>query len=305
MKSLLTPADLTAALPAKPYLMLDMARPVDEKTMEGFKCVAINEEFFVGHFPKHPIMPGVLQLESMKQLSELAMRDALDPDNKLDIYIKSVSRVKFRKPVSPGDRILVSSERQSDFSPEGTVFRTAVRNAAGACSEACLTLAARERKVDLAFGSYNEFDLSATAMMPPAKVLEMMPHRFPFLFIDYLVGDAESFTAVKNITIGESFFKGLDPAYPVVPESIICEIAAQAGCAAILSRPENTGKLGFFMAIEQADFHRALRVGDQLLIKFNLPPGSSRFGKGRGMLTANGMADPVAELSLMFAIVDP
>ena len=82
----------------------------------------------------------------------------------------------------------------------------------------------------------------------------------------------------------------------------MCEIAAQSGCASVLSRPENTGKLGFFMAIDKAVFHRQVVPGEQMLIDIDLPESKSRFGKGSGVIRVG--AELVSEISLMFAIVD-
>jgi 3-hydroxymyristoyl/3-hydroxydecanoyl-(acyl carrier protein) dehydratase len=87
-----------------------------------------------------------------------------------------------------------------------------------------------------------------------------------------------------------------------VPVSLLCEIGAQAGCASILARPENNNKLGYFMSIDGAESFAPVMPGDQLVIKFNLPAGKSRFGKGSGEMLVNGKV--VFKVTLMFALVD-
>ena len=73
--------------------------------MVGIKNVTINEPFFQGHFPGHPIMPGVLIVESMAQAGGMLLMDQLeDPLNKV-VYFLSLDNVKFRRPVKPGDQI--------------------------------------------------------------------------------------------------------------------------------------------------------------------------------------------------------
>jgi beta-hydroxyacyl-ACP dehydratase FabZ len=93
-----------------PFLLVDRILEIEMgKRVVGIKNVTINEPFFQGHFPGHPIMPGVLLLEAMAQTGGvLAMRSAeaegMDIKSKV-IYFMTIDKVKFRKPVVPGDQI--------------------------------------------------------------------------------------------------------------------------------------------------------------------------------------------------------
>jgi len=71
----------------------------------GIKNVTINEPFFQGHFPGHPIMPGVLIVEAMAQTGGIMLLNALDDPQKYVAYFASIDNVKFRKPVLPGDTL--------------------------------------------------------------------------------------------------------------------------------------------------------------------------------------------------------
>jgi 3-hydroxyacyl-[acyl-carrier-protein] dehydratase len=98
-----------------PFLMLD--RVVDvvlNRSAVGVKNVSINESFFAGHFPNHPVMPGVLIIESMAQTAAVLVVETLGPDaaGKV-VYFMSIEGAKFRRPVVPGDqlRIHITKER--------------------------------------------------------------------------------------------------------------------------------------------------------------------------------------------------
>ena len=89
-----------------PFLLIDRVVEFEEnKRVVGIKNVTINEPFFQGHFPGHPIMPGVLLLEAMAQVGGvLALKSAPEPSKKV-IYFMSIDKAKFRKPVVPGDQV--------------------------------------------------------------------------------------------------------------------------------------------------------------------------------------------------------
>jgi 3-hydroxyacyl-[acyl-carrier-protein] dehydratase len=97
-----------------PFLMLD--RVVDvvlDTSAIGVKNVSANESFFAGHFPNHPVMPGVLIIESMAQTAAVLVVETLGPDaaGKL-VYFMSVDGAKFRRPVVPGDQLRVHIVKQ-------------------------------------------------------------------------------------------------------------------------------------------------------------------------------------------------
>ncbi|HET7274296.1 MAG TPA: UDP-3-O-acyl-N-acetylglucosamine deacetylase [Longimicrobiaceae bacterium] len=89
-----------------PFLLVDRVVEFEErKRIVGLKNVTINEPFFVGHFPGHPIMPGVLIIEAMAQVGGLLMVDTIENPEEKIVYFMSLDNVKWRRPVTPGDQI--------------------------------------------------------------------------------------------------------------------------------------------------------------------------------------------------------
>ena len=93
-----------------PFLMIDrIVAMVPGETATAIKNVTINEHFFQGHFPSHPIMPGVLLIEAMAQTAAVLVVETLGPssEGKL-VYFISIDRARFRKPVTPGDTVTIA-----------------------------------------------------------------------------------------------------------------------------------------------------------------------------------------------------
>ena len=94
-----------------PFLLVDRITEIDPgKKIVGLKNVTINEPFFPGHFPGHPVMPGVLIVEAMAQVAAILVYRSSD-DNKGKItYFVGIDNTKFRKPVVPGDQLRLELE---------------------------------------------------------------------------------------------------------------------------------------------------------------------------------------------------
>ncbi|HER27302.1 MAG TPA: 3-hydroxyacyl-ACP dehydratase FabZ [Rhodospirillales bacterium] len=97
-----------------PFLMID--RVVDivlDDSAVGIKNVSINEPYFQGHFPGHPVMPGVLMIEAMAQTAAVLVIRTMgqDAEGKL-VYFMSIDQARFRKPIGPGDTVRVRVEKQ-------------------------------------------------------------------------------------------------------------------------------------------------------------------------------------------------
>ncbi len=96
-----------------PFLLVDRVLELDKgKCIKALKNVTINEPFFEGHFPNRPVMPGVLMLEALAQASALLSFDALNasPDQQMIYYFASMDGVRFRRPVEPGDQLILEAE---------------------------------------------------------------------------------------------------------------------------------------------------------------------------------------------------
>jgi UDP-3-O-[3-hydroxymyristoyl] N-acetylglucosamine deacetylase/3-hydroxyacyl-[acyl-carrier-protein] dehydratase len=91
-----------------PFLLVDkIIDMIPRERIIGIKNVSYNEPFFVGHFPKHPIMPGVLILESMAQTGSILLLDTIENPEEKVAYFMGIDSVKFRKPVMPGDQMQI------------------------------------------------------------------------------------------------------------------------------------------------------------------------------------------------------
>jgi UDP-3-O-[3-hydroxymyristoyl] N-acetylglucosamine deacetylase / 3-hydroxyacyl-[acyl-carrier-protein] dehydratase len=126
-----------------PFLMVDRIVKIEGSRIVGVKNVSINEPFFQGHFPGHPIMPGVLQLEAMAQVAGVLMLRRAEAARQI-AYFMSAEEVKWRKPVQPGDTLVIEIEM--------TKMRGKIGKAKGKCkvrdevvSEADITFMLRDQ----------------------------------------------------------------------------------------------------------------------------------------------------------------
>lgn len=134
------------------------------------------------------------------------------------------------------------------------------------------------------------------------QIMELIPHRDPFLLIDEIneMEAGKRVVATKYIKEDDFWFKGHFPQYPVTPGVLMIEMLAQAGCAAMLVLPENKGKLGFFAGIDKAKFRRQVVPGDTLRLEVEIIKTKGAIGIGKGIATVNGEKAVTAEIT--FAI---
>lgn len=106
-KPLFSVEEIQRFLPHRPpFLFVDKIMEMTDEHIIGVKNVTMNEPFFVGHFPKEPVMPGVIQIEAMAQVGGVLILNTVpDPENYITYFMK-ISEAKFRKKVVPGDTLV-------------------------------------------------------------------------------------------------------------------------------------------------------------------------------------------------------
>ena len=136
------------------------------------------------------------------------------------------------------------------------------------------------------------------------EIAKILPHRYPFALVDRIVDGEEGKWAkgIKCVTVNEPFFQGHFPQYHVMPCVLIVEAMAQVGGVALLSMPENKGKLALFGGIKNARFRRQVTPGDVLEIECTLTKQKGPVGIGEAKATVDGQVAATAELT--FALVN-
>ena len=138
-------------------------------------------------------------------------------------------------------------------------------------------------------------------MLGVKEIEEIIPHRHPFLLIECIEELEPGVRAVgyKAVTFHEDFFRGHFPQEPVMPGVLIVEALAQTGAVAILSVPENKGKVAYFGAINNAKFKKKVVPGDKLKLECEIIKQKGPVGVGKATATVDGKVAVAAELTFM------
>lgn len=134
------------------------------------------------------------------------------------------------------------------------------------------------------------------------QIMEILPHRPPFLLVDKITGGEPGQWAegIKNVTMNEPFFTGHFPGRPIMPGVLILEALAQTGAVAVLSLPEYKGKIAVFGGVKNCRFKRQVIPGDVLTLRCELTARRGPVGFGTAVARVDGKVACQAELT--FAI---
>ena len=140
------------------------------------------------------------------------------------------------------------------------------------------------------------------ALYTEEEIMEIIPHRYPFLMIDTIEELEPGVRALgkKCVSANEPYFQGHFPGNPVMPGALIMEALAQVGAIVILSQPEWKGRTAYFAGIDKAKFRKKVVPGDVLTLETTITKVKGPLGVGRSVAAVDGKV--VAEAELTFAI---
>ena len=133
------------------------------------------------------------------------------------------------------------------------------------------------------------------------EIQEIIPHRHPFLLVDRIEDYEPGKFAIgyKCVTFREDFFRGHFPQEPVMPGVLIIEALAQTGAVAILSKPENKGKIAYFGGIDRCRFKGKVVPGDTLRLETRITREKGPVGLGEAVASVDGKVVAKADLTFM------
>ena len=293
-----------------PYILVDRITQSDGNEFIGIKNVAVNEPYFNGHFPGNPVMPGVAQLEAMFQMGVICHRKQ-GPKRFLVPFLRELRKVKFRKPVMPGDRLEIVTQILS-LNDHQIVVKMVCRVAQNISSEAELVIEFYEDLQEISISKKVSFPtLNPVEDGHPSNVMEIqkiIPHRSPFVFIDRILYNqttadgTNTVIGVKNVTFNEPYSLSHLNEFVFLSSPFQLEMIAQTGCVYTLSQPQHGGKSIYFTSIDKAIFYRPATPGDQLFVRATTLIVKEKYGKGEGATFIND--ELVSEAKIKFAILE-
>jgi beta-hydroxyacyl-ACP dehydratase FabZ len=142
-------------------------------------------------------------------------------------------------------------------------------------------------------------------MLDLEKILELLPHRYPFLLVDRVleVDGTRRIVGLKNVTFNEPFFQGHFPGHPVMPGVLIIEAMAQTGGLLLMEQiPDRASKVVYFMALDKVKFRKPVLPGDQLLMEVEMLQFRGKVARMKGTARVDGQV--VAEGEMLAGVVD-
>jgi UDP-3-O-[3-hydroxymyristoyl] N-acetylglucosamine deacetylase/3-hydroxyacyl-[acyl-carrier-protein] dehydratase len=135
-------------------------------------------------------------------------------------------------------------------------------------------------------------------------LLNIMPHRYPFLMVDRIIriDGEQKIVGLKNVTINEPYFQGHFPGHPIMPGVLQLEAMAQVAGILMLRQGQNEGKVAYFMSANNVKWRKPVRPGDQLIIEVEMGRARGKVAKASGVCKVGN--EIVSEAEVMFSIVD-
>ncbi len=135
------------------------------------------------------------------------------------------------------------------------------------------------------------------------EIMELLPHRYPFLLVDKIIecDDEKHIVGIKNVTMNEPFFQGHFPGMPVMPGVLQLEAMAQVGGILLNRIHGSTDDVPFFMAIDGARFRKVVKPGDQLRIEIEITKIRSKLARFKAKALVDGKVAAEAEMMCMFS----
>ncbi|MCG3150687.1 MAG: hypothetical protein PCFJNLEI_04178 [Verrucomicrobiae bacterium] len=162
----------------------------------------------------------------------------------------------------------------------------------------------KEQPAPVAFTPPMPADAPIETAMDIMRLLEIMPHRYPFLMIDRIlkIEGEQKIVALKNVSINEPYFQGHFPGHPIMPGVLQLEAMAQAAGILMLRAGENAGKVAYFMSANNVKWRKPVRPGDQVVIEIEMGKARGKIAKANGICKVAG--EVVSEAEVMFAVMD-